>query len=191
MSTATKPSKEAADKIDAAETFLPLYTKGVEQLAAIQTKSLEVAAQQNANWIAACKKAFNIAPTTPVTFWMDLAERTFDKYVEIQKDVIDLTVEQTQSVAKIAKETEDTPERRAALMDVFHRSIERSVAAQHKALEFCAEQNKAACETVKRHLDNPVVPATESFRRGLDAMVETQKAMLEVAVKPLKSTTAA
>ncbi len=46
-----------AETAQVLENFVPLYMKGIEVIAELQKKSLEIAAQQNTEWVAAGKKA--------------------------------------------------------------------------------------------------------------------------------------
>jgi hypothetical protein len=119
MTTATKSSKVtskgpfATARNEFADTFLPLYEKGVEHAAEFQKKSLELAARQNTEWTGALKKAFHFQPDTPAAFWIDAAGRTFEKYVDIQKEFLDHVVEQSHSVAKFNREYNEVEPREA------------------------------------------------------------------------------
>ena len=110
MTTTTKSSKDAYKGVFAfargefADTYLPLYEKGVEQLAELQKKSLEVVARQNTEWTGALKKALRFVPDSPAAFWIDAAGRTFEKYVDLQKEFIEHVVEQSHAVADFNRE---------------------------------------------------------------------------------------
>ncbi len=104
MTTPHKSTKEPHEKTEVVETFIPLYEKNVERLADLEKKSLEMAAEQNAEWIEACKKTFRVTPETPGFFLFDLLDQTFERLVETEKEVIDLAVEQSHAVAGLAKE---------------------------------------------------------------------------------------
>ena len=69
----------------------------------------------------------------------------------------------------------------------FQESVERSVEAQKKVLEFASEQNKAVFEGAKQQLGGAAGPATvivDSFQRGADAVLEAQKSFLDIASQP-------
>jgi ABC-type uncharacterized transport system involved in gliding motility auxiliary subunit len=195
MSTTRKSTKStagAAQKNDVVETFIPLYTKNVERLAELQKKSLEIASEQNSELIAACKKAFNYIPETPGLFLFDLVGQTFDRFVETQKGAIDLAVEQSQVVAGLAKERGGSASKVAeGVTAFFKQSVEQSVVAQKKALDYFAEQHRTACETAKKQFKIANNPAADAFQSGIDALIETQKTMLDIASKPFKSSAAA
>jgi hypothetical protein len=183
----------AAEKAQVAENFVPLYTKGVELFAELQKKSLDVATQQSAEWIGAWKKAASrFMPAAPGWPLFELAGEAFEAYVETQKGAIDLAVEQSQTVAGIAKDSIESFSKTAdGVTALFQKSVEYSVAAQKKALDLAAKQNKAVYETARRQYGIPPTPAAESIQRSFDALVETQKAVLDFASKPLKSAAAA
>jgi hypothetical protein len=65
----------------------------VERLADLEKKSLEAAAEQNAEWMEAWKKTFRLSPESPGLFLFDLLGETFEHFVETQKGIIDLAVE--------------------------------------------------------------------------------------------------
>jgi hypothetical protein len=195
MTTARKSTKraaQAAEKNEVVETFIPLYTKNVERLAELQKKSLEIAAEQNAELIGACKKAFSFIPETPGLFWFDLAAKTFERFVETQKGAIDLAVEQSKAAVGLAKERGASACKVAeGVTALFKQSVEQSVATQKKALDFYAEQQKAAYETGKKQFGIANNPAADAFQSGIDALIQTQKTMLDIASKPFKSIVAA
>jgi len=195
MSTPKKSTKSAAGatkKNDVVETFIPLYTKNVERLAELQKKSLDIAAEQNTELIDACKKAFSYIPETPGSFLFDLVGQSFDRFVETQKGAIDLAVEQSHVVAGLAKERGGSAAKVAeGVTELFKQSVEHSVAAQKKALDYYAEQHKTACETAKRQFRIPDNPAADAFQSGIDALIDTQKTMLDILAKPFKGIKAA
>jgi hypothetical protein len=191
MSTPKKSTKSAAgaaEKNEVVEAFIPLYTKNVERLAELQKKSLDIAAEQNAELINACKKAFHYIPETPGLFLFDLVGQTFERFVETQKGAIDLAVEQSHVVAGLAKERGGSATKVAeGVTALFKQSVEHSVAAQKKALDYYAEQHKAACETAKKQFHIPNNPAADAFQTGIDALIQTQKTMLDIVSTPFKS----
>lgn len=192
MTTPHKSTREPQEKTEVADTFIPLYEKNVERMAELEKKSLEMAAEQNAEWIAACKKTFHLTPEMPGLFLFDLLGQTFERLVETQKGVIDLAVEQSHAVAGLAKERGASAAKMAeGVTALFQQTVEHSVAAQKKALDYYAEQHKTAYETAKKQFRFPGNPAADAFQQGMDTLIETQKTMLDIAAKPLKRSAAA
>jgi hypothetical protein len=186
-----KSTHRAGMKAEVLEDFLPLYTKNVQRVADLQKKSLEIAAEQNADFIETCKKAFHLVPETPGLFFFDLLGHTFDRIVETQKTTIDLVVEQSKAVTKLAEERDGSATKiTEGLTGVFQQTLEQSVATQKKVLDSFSHQQKNAYEAAKKQfrISNPVA---EAFLTGLDIMIETQKTALDIASKPLKRASAA
>lgn len=191
-STKSASAAGAAKTEEVVEAFIPLYTKNVERLAELQKQSLDTAAEQNTELIDACKKAFPYLPETPGLFLFDLVGQSFQRLVETQKGAIDLAVEQSHVVAGIAKERGASATKVAeGVTALFKQSVEYSVAAQKKALDYYSEQHKAACETAKKQFRIPSNPAADAFQSGIDSLIQTQKAMLDIVSKPFKSSVAA
>jgi hypothetical protein len=195
MSTTRKSTKSAAGAAknnDVVENFIPLYTKNVERLAELQKKSLEIASDQNAELIDACKKAARFIPENPGLFLFDLVGQSFERFVETQKGAIDLAVEQSHVVAGLAKERGNSAVKVAeGVTALFKQSVEYSVATQKKALDYYSQQHKSACEAAKKQFRIADNPAADAFQSGIDALIQTQKTMLDIVSKPFKSVVAA
>jgi uncharacterized protein YhaN len=192
MTTPHKSTREQHEKTEVVDAFVPLYKKNVERLAELEKKSLEAVAEQNAEWIKACKKTFRLTPETPGFFLFDLLSQTMDRLVETQKGFVDLAVEQSHTVAGLAKERGAYAAKTAAgVTALFQQTVEHSVAAQKKALDYYAEQHKTVYETAKKQFRFPGSPVADAFQSGVDTLIETQKAMLDITSKPLKRSAAA
>jgi len=192
MTTPHKSTRESHEKTEVVETFIPLYEKNVERLAELEKKSLEAAAEQNAEWMDAWKRTLGLTAETPGLFLFDLLGQTFERFVDTQKGIIDLAVEQSHAVAGLAKERGASATKMAeGVTALFQQTVEYSVAAQKKALDYYAEQHKAAYETVKKQFRFAGSPAADAFQSGIDTLIETQKTMLDIASKPLKRSVAA
>jgi hypothetical protein len=172
-------------KVDVIESMTELYMNGIERLAEVQKKGLEIAVKHNAEVASAWKK-FTLP--VPGVLMLDLATTAFERFAETQKGALDLMVEQTHTFAKLVKErkvkTTDTMEEGKARAK---EAIEHSVAAQKTALDYTAKQAKAAFATAKQQLGyagTPVETAADSLERGMDIVVETQKELLDLVAEP-------
>ncbi len=97
---ATRKATNPEDKqTEVVETISKLYTKSIERLAEAQKKTLDSAAQQNADLIGAWKKIAQATPGTPIPSILDLAGSMFGQFVDMQKGAIDLALEQSQTLA--------------------------------------------------------------------------------------------
>ncbi|HWE85996.1 MAG TPA: hypothetical protein VG267_13705 [Terracidiphilus sp.] len=173
-------------KVDAIESMTELYTNGIERLAEVQKKGLEIAVKHNTEVASAWKK---FALPMPGVLMLDLATTAFERFADTQKGAIDLMVEQTHTFSKLVKErkvkTTDTLEegkKRAK------EAIEHSVEAQKTALDYTAKQTKAAFETAKQQLGyagTPAGTAADSMERGMDILVEAHKDLLDLVAEPV------
>ena len=74
-----------------------------ERLAELQKKSLDLAAEQTADWMNAWKKTFSFFPGNPAGAVFEIAEQAIATCVTTQKKAIDIAVEQSHSVVDAAK----------------------------------------------------------------------------------------
>ena len=185
-SKSSKPiAPAAAGNPELADAFTPFLINSVERAAELQKKSLEIAAEQTADWMGAWKQAFSFFPAVPAAFVLDVAGQAIQTALETQKSTIDLIVEQTKSVAAIARMRTDAYARIAdGVTGEIRKSVERSVEAQKKVLEFASEQNEMIFENTRKHLGTANGPATamvDTFRRGTESVIEAQKSILDAA----------
>jgi len=69
----------------------------------------------------------------------------------------------------------------------MQKSVESSVEARKKVLEFASVQNKAGFESAKKQLGAAAGPATailDTFQLGADTVIEAQKSFLNMASQP-------
>jgi hypothetical protein len=186
----TKESNVAAKaaegtKPDLIEAMTELYTNGIERLADVQRKGLEIAVKQNAE-VSVVWKKFTLP--MPGVLMLDLATTAFERFAETQKGAIDLMVEQAHTFSKLVKErkvkaTDTMEEGKKQAKD----AIQQSIAAQKTALDYTAKQTKAAFETAKQQFGyegTPAGTAAESMERGMDIVLEAQKELLDLVAEP-------
>ena len=158
MPATSKSSKKVAPvtapvKPGFADAFTPLVLNSVERVADLQKKTLDIAAEQTAEWMGAWKKVFSVFPVMPPAFMFEVAGQAVQTAIETQKNAIDMVVEQTHSAAGIAKVRAEAYSKIVdGVASSVQKSVERSVEAQKKVLEFAAEQNKAIVESTKKQL---------------------------------------
>ena len=165
----------------------------VERVADLQKKTLDVAAEQTAEWIGAWKKAFSYFPVTPATFFFDIAGQAVQTAIENQKSAIDLVVEQTEAATEIAKVRADAYSKIAAGVGTsVRKSVERSVEAQKKVLELAsaAEQSRSLSppRSSSARRPGPATAILDTFQRGADTVIEAQKSFLDMASQPFVNT---
>src|SRR5450631_1159597 len=97
-------SAAAAEKTEVVETIATLYTNGVERLAEVQKKGIDLAVKQNAEFLNAWKKIAQVIPGAPGFVMLDLASNAFDRYADTQKGAIDQVLKQSHALASLVKE---------------------------------------------------------------------------------------
>ncbi|HEX8817294.1 MAG TPA: hypothetical protein VF753_17505 [Terriglobales bacterium] len=189
MPNTSKSSKKAssgAAKTEFVDFSTPLYRSSVACVAELQKNSLDAAAEQASEWVAAGKKACGNLPVAAPTFFFDMFGLTMRTIVETQKNMIDLAVEQSQSMSAIAKQrTGEYSKITEGVANTFRATVARSVETQKKALEFAGAQSKAFCETTRKQMGNgPASAMVESFEQGTNTMIEAQESILSAITKP-------
>lgn len=183
----------AAAKPEFADVFTPVVLNTIESVADLQKKTLDIAAEQTAQWMGAWKQAFALFPVTPPAFVFDVASQAVQTAIENQKSAIDMVVEQTKSVTGIHQvRAEAYSQIGTEVTTSVRKSVERTIEAQKKALDFAGEQSKAGFESAKKQLGTANGPATailDSFQRGTDLVIEGQKSVLNIATQPFLTNT--
>jgi hypothetical protein len=179
-------TKEFNPGREVAETLAPVYLKGVQRVADLQKKSLDVAAEQTAEWIRVYKKAFSYLPVAAPTFFFDLAEQVVENAVDTEKNVIDLFVEQSEAIAATVSERADAYSKAAeGVVAATQATVVRSVEAQQKALLFAAEQSSEFYKNAGKQFGiEPMAAVVNTVERGTKAVLEAQKSLINVVSKP-------
>lgn len=177
----------AGEKTDVIESMTQLYTSGIERVAEIQKKGLDLAVQHNTELVNTWKK---LALAVPGLFVLDLATTAFERFADTQKGAIDLVVEQSHALADLVKE------RKVKTTDTFEEgkakakeAIEHVVSAQKTVLDYSAKQAKAAFQTAKQQLGyagTPAAAVADSMQRGMEVVVEAQKELLDAMKEPIQ-----
>ncbi len=196
MEPKAKSTKKApGDAPDISLANLPLamaglMQNGVERIAEMQKSALDFAAKQNAEAIDVCKKAVRLPETSPLAGAFDMAMQAFDSLVSVQKSMLDMMTEQSNSMLEYAQERGTAMPSLEGLNDLVAESVDRATAAQKSVLSFAEQQSKAVTESLKKQAGVPgtrVAEIADSVQRGVDAILESQKEMVDLAAKPLKS----
>jgi len=181
-------STAAAENTEVVETISNLYSKSVERIAELQKKGIDMAVEQNAEVLSACKKMSQTVPGFSSLFMLDSAATAFARYADTQKGAIDLVLEQSRALTGLVKESANaTFKVGSGASATLLQTVEQSVKAQKKALDDSASQGKAAFEKAKQYFGLTGTQAeqvAESFQHGVDSLIATQKELLDIAAKP-------
>jgi hypothetical protein len=171
--------------------FAELYHNGVERLAELQKKSIDIFAMQATEAIGVWKKTVP-APAQGGLAWMDLADQGIAKVAQAQKGMIDLAVQQSAQNAQLAKGRREPVNKWPAEMTaVMSEAADRAVAAHKISMDFAAAQNTAISAVVKKQsgisCSAPAAAALDAMEHNVDMAIRAQKDMVEAAAKPLKA----
>jgi hypothetical protein len=141
---------------------------------------------QNAELTEAWKKIVQKLPGAPGLFMLDLAKSAFETYADTRKSAIDMMVEQGHTLAEITKDNVTTASKASeGMVGAVQKSVERAAAMQKQVLDQTAAHTKVVLDTVKQQFGFagwPAGTAVDSFHRGVDAVIEAQKDLLDIAV---------
>ena len=174
------------DKVDWAESVMKLFSTGVGRLADVQKKSIDIAQQQNTEAGELWKKAIQKVPGSPGLFLLELQASGFERYADMQRAMIDMAVDQSKAFTELVRDRTTTATKVNEEVDNFaKKSMERVVAMQKKALDQSAAQAREVVESSTRQFgkDSPVEAAADSMQRGVDAIVDAQKELLDMAIR--------
>ena len=189
------PGTPAAEKAEASFAVFPtemvaLCARAIERSANVQKAALDFTLQQSRETIEAVRRTM---PSLPGMFLFDVGLQALDQCAETQKKMLDMAVEQAGAVVEYSRQRGDNVARGlSGIGSLMQESVERGVTAQRSVLSFAAEQNRLMNETMRKQADACGVPATamaaaDSVQRGMDALIDTQKELLDIASKPLRA----
>src|ERR1035441_6916797 len=109
MNTIPKANREpaaphAAEKKGFEDNFSTLFTTGIDRIADVQKRTIDVAVAQNAELTESWKKILQRLPGAPGLFLLDLAKTAFETYADTSKTVIDTMVEQGHAFTELTKD---------------------------------------------------------------------------------------
>jgi len=175
--------------------FAAFYHKGLERMAEAGKIMLDMAQQQHAMGLNIVEKAFRIAPNAPGMHMINAARLGYERAVDAQKKILDLTVEQSAAFTGLFTEKDGAgPKMASKMADVLQQSFDRAMTAQRITLDVAAQHSRTVTDAVKKQAGvagTPVEVAAESIQKGVDAFVSGQKEVLEAAAKSAEKTASA
>ena len=192
MSATVKSTKMEAEVIDltsCSAACADLCEKGLERAVDATKVVLNLSLQQNADILAAIKKALK-GSNLPGLFVLDLAGQAAEGYVAVQKQLLDLALEQSSAALKALQNLNINADLQGDVVAAAQASLDRTLVAQNTVIEFVAKQSKVVSETVKAQpgvAGTAVETLADSMQKGFDTVLGVQKEMLDIAVKPLKA----
>jgi hypothetical protein len=185
--TATASGKpETAEILERAAT---MYGHGIDRIAEVQKKGLDLATRQNEDLIRSWKELAKAVPGAPGLPMLELITNAFDRYADTQKGAIDLVLTQSHALLGLAKKgAASVADAVAASDELAQQTVEQTVAAQKKALDDSSAMATAAFQRAKTQMGiagTPAETAADALQRGVETLVSSQKELLDFAAKPL------
>lgn len=166
-----------------------LCHKGFERAVEAGKITLNLAAQQNNDIVAAVKKA--LKATQLNLSGLDLFSQAFEGCIALQKSLLDMALDQSTSILEsIETCTLDKNKAKTELANIMQQTLDRSINAQNTVVEFASKQTKALQENLKAQAGIAGTPAetvADSVQRGFETVVSAQKEIIDIAAKPLKA----
>lgn len=191
MTSKRKSTRTAVDRMEqvaeeVTDRAVPVYAQSVERWGNLQKHVLDVAAEQGYEWMNMCQQMTHYIPQFPGNFMFDMYKQMLGNYVESHKEMIDMALDQNERSAEMVEERSGSLKQNASRANEwFQDSIDTTVAMQKKTLDLFAQQQRTAYEAMKRQFHLNHLPGAELLQNGVEMLMETQKAMLDVAAKPL------
>jgi hypothetical protein len=190
MTAKAKTTEETLEAGYSPVVFATLAINGAGRVIEASKTWLNLAARQNADVLAAIKKALKGTPLAELPI-LDLTGQAVEGFVAIQNELLDLSLEQINAVinAMLASGT-DIEKAKYEFANVLQTSADRASVAQNSVIEYAAKQTKAGIDAVKAQ---PGIAGTEAeamaerIQSGFDTVIATQKELIGKAAKQLKA----
>jgi len=175
---------EAQDNGEIREDATVLILRGMERVAELQKLCIDTAVQHSTDTVAVMKKAAEKVPGMPRLPLLEVADSAMSRYADTQKAAIDFMVEQSRIWTDMLKDRSSSAKKSTdSTTNMAKQTLERSFAVQKKALEHTAANTKAMVDATRRQFGLTGTQAdnlTDTFRRGVDTVVDAQKELLDL-----------
>jgi hypothetical protein len=142
-------------------------TTGFEELTELRRQSLDVVAQQNGQLVSVWNKG------------IELAVEAFQQSVQAQKDILEVAAERNRVMTRLATEqTESFTKVAVGVTAAVDTLANYARSAQKQVVDFAATQNTAAYAAAMQQFESSGQAAAETFKRGVDTLIETQRSVL-------------
>lgn len=192
MAPAGKANRETVmdemnEKADVRNEIAAFYLRGMERISEVEKEFIDLAVQQNKEMGELLKKAAAKLPGGPNIPMMDLAYSAVNRYADVQKAAVDFMVDQNRIWMDVFKDRTGSAKKTGeSATHAVKQVMESSFAVQKKALEHTAAHTKAVVDAARNHFGISGTQAdamTDSFRRGVDTIVEAQKELLHMVTQ--------
>jgi hypothetical protein len=178
----TKPA--SSHLYDGPLDFLSLMTgwmqQGIESFSATQRIFGEVAMRQNAAATKTLRQGKSDMEHSPLTVLTDLAIEGTSSFIEAQKILLHLALEENQIMMNGVKERVAGSPRGVAMTDLVRRSLDTLLRMQQDFLKTASKQTTQWLEAVKNGKAAPGPHLVDLAQEEMDNFVQAQKRFLDV-----------
>ena len=163
------------------------FLKGVERIAEVQKQFIDLAVEHNKEMGDLLKKAAAKLPGGPRIPMLEVAYSAVSRYADVQKSAVDFIVDQNRIWMDVFKDRTATAKKTGeSASHAVKQVMESSLAVQKKALAHTAAHTKAVVDAARSQFGISGTQAdamTDTFRRGVDTIVEAQKELLNIVTQ--------
>ncbi len=184
------PNDPTADKVETPDVtaVAKLMHKNVERLADLQKATLDAFNRQSTEVTETMRKSFKTSPGTPSAAWLDFAEKGMNAWINAQKSVVDLIVDQSAQTVKFSGEGTQSLTK---FGEMWQQGIERTTAVQKTMLDFASQQYEAVSKAFAGPTTGPAAEITQAMQKNVTNFVDQQKEFLDKANQFTKEAVAA
>ena len=176
--------KERIGERRAAHAVADLLRRSVETFIHMQQEFLKIAGKQTHTWVEAAKSGKPYQPKVLA----ELAREGMENFVNAQKKFMDVIADETAKATGSKRGNGFKKVKKTELAALARQATESFIDAQRKLVDLAGQQMnanvKTAGKTVELLKPFPFVPLAELTREGVKSYDDTQKALMDVMVKP-------
>ena len=161
-----------------------LLRRSVETFIHMQQEFLKIAGKQTHAWVEAAKTGKPYQPEVLA----ELAREAMENFVSAQKKFMDVIADETAKATGSKHGNGFKKIKKTELAALARQATESFIEAQRKLVDLAGQQMNANMKTAGKAVELlkpfPFAPLAELTREGVKTYVDTQKALMDVMVKP-------
>jgi hypothetical protein len=181
-------SPEVADVVDStAASFATLMHRGIERLANLQTKVLDLVGWQTADinvTMRQLRQSIN-SPDFSGGSFLDFTGQAVEGWIAAQKNVLDRMVEQSADAVEASTRCgHNATNSLASLREFAQKAVAHAVETQMAMLDFAVKQNEAVSEVIQKQANGAgtlVAEAAQSLESGMATLIDANREFLDTA----------
>ena len=186
------PRESSQELADVRDTLVSLCVNSIDRIAEVQKSALDVAVQQNTEIMDIYKKSVQKLPAALRPPYLEVVNTMFGTLLRCPEEryrsgsgTEPLPYRRDEESRRDRRQGHRQG-RRDSAANLSKEAVERTVATQKKVLETTVARAKAAIEATREQVGlvgAPADAAIDSFKRGVDTVVEAHKEMEELVTK--------